>query len=302
VGAVITRAALASVLLVVVGVGLGTRLDVEPPRTPTYRGGYRVLEVDLHAHTRFADGLLSPFDLVLQARRRGLDALAITDHNILFPAQLGRWFSRRTGGPTILVGEEVTTRRYHLHGVGLTERIRAGDPLADVIFAVHAQGGLVIAAHPVRPYWPSFEAEIDGLDGAEVMHPIAWSGSEGWRWEDLRDFFDRERAMGHELTAIGSSDYHGFSVLGLARTLVFARGDDEAAVMDALRSGRTVVFDRHARAYGDPRLIDLLQREPYAMREQDYGYRGSGWLDRAARALGWLGVVGLVVLRRRRDA
>jgi hypothetical protein len=50
--------------------------------------------------------------------------------------------------------------------------------------------------------------------------------------------------------------------------------------------------------YGE--LIDLLQREPYAMREQDHGYRGGGWLDRAARALGWLGVVGLVLLRRRR--
>jgi hypothetical protein len=135
-----------------------------------------------------------------------------------------------------------------------------------------------------------------------VMHPIAWAGGEGWRWRDLRDFYDRQRAAGHRLTAIGSSDYHAFSVLGLARTLVFARGDDEAAVMDALRSGRTVVFDREARAYGDPELIDLLQREPYAMREQDYGYRGSGWLDRAARAIGWLGVVGLVLLRRRRSS
>lgn len=298
----ITRPALVAAILIMIGVGLGTRLDVLPERTPTYRGEYRVLEVDLHAHTRFADGLLSPFDLVLQARRRGLDALAITDHNILFPAQLGRWFSRATGGPTILLGEEVTTRRYHLHGIGLTERIHAGDPLADVIREVHRQGGLVIAAHPVKPYWPSFEAEIDGIDGAEVMHPIAWAGGEGWRWSDLRDFYEKQRAAGHPLTAIGSSDYHGFSVLGLARTLVFTRGDGEQAVMDALRHGRTVVHDREGHAYGDPELVALLDREPYVMRAQDYGYRGSGWLDRAARVAGWLGAVGLVLLRRRRSA
>jgi hypothetical protein len=302
VGAVIARAGLVSAILIALGVGIGTRLDVLPDRPPTYRGEYRVLEVDLHAHTRFSDGFLSPFDLVLQARRRGLDALAITEHNILFPAQLGRWFSRRTGGPTILVGEEVTTRRFHVHGIGLTDRIHAGDPLADVIREVHRQGGVVIAAHPVKPYWPSFEAEIDGIDGAEVMHPIAWGGGEGWRWEDLRDFYDHQQAKGHRLTAIGSSDYHAFSVLGLARTLVFARGDGEGAVMDALRHGRTVVHDRDGRAYGDPELIDLLQREPYVMRAQDYGYRGSGWLDRAARVAGWLGVVGLVLLRRRRPA
>ena len=47
------------------------------------------------------------------------------EHNILFPAQLGRWFSRLTFGPTILVGEEVTTRRFHVHGLRrrtMTER------------------------------------------------------------------------------------------------------------------------------------------------------------------------------------
>ena len=295
----ITRPALVFAGLVAIGLGLGTRLDVVPPRSATLRGGYRVLEVDLHAHTRFSDGFLSPFDLVLQARRRGLDALAITEHNILFPAELGRWFSRRTGGPTILVGEEVTTRRFHVIGVGLTQRVHAGDPLADVIREVHRQGGVVIAAHPVKPYWPSFEAEIDGIDAAEVMHPIAWAGGEGWRWEDLRDFYDRQRAAGHRLTAIASSDYHFFSTLGLARTLVFARGDDEAAILEALRQGRTVVHDREGRAYGDPELIALLEREPYAMREQDYGYRGSGWLDRVARALGLVGLVGLVLVRRR---
>jgi hypothetical protein len=302
VGAVISRAALFSAGFVAIAIGLGTRLDVLPERPATYRGGYRVLEVDLHAHTRFSDGFLSPFDLVLQARRRGLDALAITEHNILFPAQLGRWFSRRTGGPTILVGEEVTTRRFHVHGVGLTERVHAGGPLAEVIREVHRQGGVVIAAHPVKRYWPTFEAEIEGIDGAEVMHSIAWAEGDGWRWEELRDFYARQRAAGHRLTAVGSSDYHFFSVLGLSRTLVFARGDGEDAVMDALRHGRTVVHDREGRAYGDPELIALLDREPYAMRAQDYAYRGSGWLDRAARALGWLGVLGLVLLRRRRSA
>lgn len=61
---------------------------------------------------------------------------------------IGRWFSRATGGPTILVDEEVTTRRYHAHGIGLTERVHAGAPLADVIRDIHAQGGLVIAAPP----------------------------------------------------------------------------------------------------------------------------------------------------------
>ena len=47
-------------------------------RPPNGAGGRRV---DLHAHTIFSDGLLSPEDLVARAARRGLAALAITDHD-----------------------------------------------------------------------------------------------------------------------------------------------------------------------------------------------------------------------------
>ena len=292
-----------AVLAVVLGLVAGTALDRQPAPAPTFRGGYRVLETDLHAHTRFADGFLSPFDLVIQARRRGLDVLAITDHNILFPARMGRWFSRIVGGPTILLGEEITTRRYHLHGVGLTERVDASLPMPEALAAIHRQGGIAIAAHPVRGYWPAFEAELDHLDAAEVMHPLAFgpSGS-GWRWLEMRDFYENARASGHRLTAVGSSDYHFFSTLGICRTLVFATDDSDTAVLEALKQGRTVVYDLQGKAYGDAELIALLAREPYATRPQDYGYRGSGLLDRAARLLGWLGVLGLILFGRRRPA
>lgn len=292
----------AAAILVALAVVAGTSADRRPPRATAFRAGYRVLEADFHAHTRFADGFLSPFDLVLQADRRGLDVIAVTDHNILFPARMSRWFSRLVGGPTVLLGEEITTRRYHMHGVGLTDRVDASAPLADQLAAIHRQGGIAVAAHPVHRYWPAFEAEITNLDAAEVMHPIAYGSRNDWRWEELRDFYEEQRAKGHKLTAIGSSDYHFGSPLGVCRTLVFAKDDTEEAVMDALRKGRTVVTDLTGHAYGDPEMRAALEREPYAMRQQDYGYHGAGRLDRVARALGWLGVLGLFLFGRRRSA
>jgi len=36
---------------------------------------------DLHSHTRFSDGTLEPQDLIARARGRGVDVLAITDHD-----------------------------------------------------------------------------------------------------------------------------------------------------------------------------------------------------------------------------
>lgn len=298
----------AAVVLVALSAVIGTALDRPAPRPATFRGGYRVLEADFHAHTRFADGFLSPFDLVVQADRRGLDVLGVTDHNILFPALMSRAFSRFVGGPTILPGEEITARRYHIHGVGLRQRVDASAPLDQVIAAIHRQGGIAIAAHPTRRFWPAFEPFVgdvrgERIDATEVMHPLVFGSSgRGWTWEDMRDFYERTRAAGHPITAIGSSDYHFGSPLGVCRTLVFARDDGEEAVMEALRAGRTVVIDLQGRTYGDPAMIALLTAEPYQERPQDYAYRGKGPLDRAARAFGWLGLLGLVLLGRRRAA
>ena len=300
------RAWLAAAAMTVLSILFGTISDPAPARAESWRGGWRVLEADFHAHTRFSDGFLSPFDLVIQARRRGLDVLAVTEHNNVFPAKLARAYAAHLdGAPTILIGEEVTTKQFHVHGIGLTDRVHPLQPLRATIADIHRQGGLAIAAHPVKGFWPSFLPVVTDLDGAEVMHPIAYGGrgDPSWRWEQMRSFYldaNERRPKDHPLTAIGSSDYHFFSPLGITRTLVLAKSASDVDVLDALRSGRTVVYDLEGRAYGDASSIELLAKEPYAMRAQDYGYRGEGPLDRATRAIGWLGLVGLFVVRRRR--
>ncbi len=45
---------------------------------PLYKG-----YADLHLHTNFSDGTMSPEELIVEAMHAGLDAIAITDHDIL---------------------------------------------------------------------------------------------------------------------------------------------------------------------------------------------------------------------------
>ena len=303
-----TRAAQRAIWLILLGAGLvggwhGDRASVRE-RPPQYRAGLRVLEVDFHAHTRFSDGLLSPFELVIAARRRGLDAIAVTEHNNVFPAQMAAWFSRRIDGPTVVVGEEITTKHYHLIGVGVHERV---EPRADatlVVEEIHRQGGIAIAAHPVRRFWPAFEPVFEDLDAAEVVHPIALRKrdheDEGghdrrWSWDEMVTFYNRPRKR--RLTAIGSSDYHGYKVLGLCRTLVFADDDSAEAIIVALREGRTVVRAPDGQSFGDPALIESLEREPLLRRGSDVGYAPSDRLDAITRVLGWMGLLGLLLFR-----
>jgi predicted metal-dependent phosphoesterase TrpH len=285
-----------------VSIAIGTSIDPDGRDAPTVRAGYRVLQIDLHAHTTFSDGTFSPFDVVLQARRRGLDAVAVTEHNLLFPARMARWFSTRIGGPTVLLGEEVTSARAHVVAVGIEHAVAPG-PLDEVIASIHAQHGIAIAAHPVKLFWPATDPVATRFDGAEVMHPVAWSvGRSGWRWSEMRDWWLRvrdERAKdGEPFAAIGSSDAHFGATLGMDRTLVFARDDDATSIVDALRAGRTVTWDLEGNAYGDPAMIDALARDPLPVKDR-HAHRPQNVLDRASRLLGLAGALLVLFFRRR---
>src|SRR5262249_29573331 len=90
------------------GAAIGTWSDRVEPRVPLFIGGYRVVAADFHVHNGVPGAAaLAPWDLVFEARRRGLDAFALTPHNEVFSAKVGRWVSRLAGGPTVLVGEEI---------------------------------------------------------------------------------------------------------------------------------------------------------------------------------------------------
>jgi hypothetical protein len=103
--------------------------------------------------------------------------------------------------------------------------------------------------------------------------------------------------------AIGSSDYHVASLLGVCRTLVFVREPATAtSVIEALRARRTVVVDQNGELIGDPAMVAALRREPYAPRTSDYAYRGEHPIDRVVRLLGLFGVAALVFLQPRRRA
>src|SRR5262249_41630461 len=146
---------------------------------------------------------LSPFDTVLEARRQNLDVIALTPHNHVWVAQAGRWFSEIVNGPIVLTGEEIHALDFHILGIGINRTISWNQPADQAIQQVHDQGGVAIAAHPVRRYWDGYDAAaMRLLDGAEVVHPVALTSEE--QALQLRQFYQR----GH-LTAISDSDYHG---------------------------------------------------------------------------------------------
>jgi hypothetical protein len=262
-----------------------------PPRVELRRGGFVVLAVDFHVHSFLGDGALAPWLIVREARRRGLDAIAITNHNRTWPARLARWLVPYTGGSIVLVGEEVTSRDFHIAAVGVQHPIGSTRSASDAIDAIHAQGGIAIAAHPGRQFWPAFDdAALEKLDGAERAHPDIYQSPHGE--QDAARFFARARLLQPALAAIGSSDFHVVGYPGICRTYVFARDATEGGILEAIRAGRTVVYDQAGRPVGDPTLIPLLPPMSTGMTQ---GPRPTVW-----GLCVWLGLVGLVFVDHRK--
>jgi hypothetical protein len=268
-------------ILVAVALAAGTASDTPRTHPPLMLGGYRVLAADFHVHQfPMSWSTLAPWDLVFEARRQGLDAIAITGHNQVWAGHVGRWFSRLVGGPPVLVGEEVHPPRGHMLALGIQHAIDWREPKEQAIDEIHRQGGVAIAAHPMASSWPSWsEVAVCKLDGVEVVHPIGDLHPD--LASEFRQFYDRAPA-----TAVGDSDYHGLGPLGARRTYVLARDDSESAILDALRAGRTVVYDAEGRAFGNSELIRLAPRE-----KQPPPPRDTGPLPLASRACGIAGLL-----------
>ncbi len=105
----------------------------------------RPLRVDLHNHTYYSpDSILSPESLVREARRRGIDWAAVTDHNTIE----GALAVRELGVVRVIVGEEVRSRDGELLGLFLTREVPPDLPAAETTELIKVQGGLVGVPHP----------------------------------------------------------------------------------------------------------------------------------------------------------
>lgn len=104
---------------------------------------------DLHIHTKHSfDSLSEPKDVIAAAVRKGLSAIAITDHNEIAGALEAQTLAKEMGAPLqVIAGEEVATERGDLLVYFVKSRIMPGK-LSAVLSEAEGQGAVCCAAHP----------------------------------------------------------------------------------------------------------------------------------------------------------
>jgi glycosyltransferase involved in cell wall biosynthesis len=143
-------------------------------------GSRDFVHVDLHMHTDHSPDCATPVDTLLDtAKRVGLGAIAITDHNEISGALEAR---ERANGIKVIVAEEVKTAdQGEVIGLFIEEKIPRGMTLQDTIAEIRRQGGLVYVPHPFDRMHavPDYEHLLDvveDIDAIEVFNPrVAFS-------------------------------------------------------------------------------------------------------------------------------
>ncbi len=184
-------------------------------------------------HTSFSDGMASPRQILEYVEAEtDLDVIAITDHDDLRGAMETRESCARGRYRfQVVPGMEVTAIEGHVIALFVEEPLPSLRPVEEVLEAVHRQGGLAIAAHPLSWLTRSLgkrtldriaASKREGvyLDGLETANqsPGAWL-----RLKRVAAL-NRER---YQLAQVGASDAHFLKAIGSARTEFPGRTADD---------------------------------------------------------------------------
>lgn len=139
-------------------------------------------KADIHIHTIFSDGLMSPEALVeYVVLRTDLNVIAVTDHDTIAGALVAQayanFFRERFRTIDVIIGTEVTSADGDILALFVENDIRPGLSAEKTVAAIHEQGGLAIAAHPYSH--APFLLRMDGMKGVKhLIETIPFDGVE----------------------------------------------------------------------------------------------------------------------------
>ncbi len=169
------------------------------------------MKVDLHVHSHYSqDSLARPEELVYWMAKRGLGAMAITDHDAIEGARE----TAALAPGAIIIGEEIRTSRGEIIGLFLQELIPPHLSPRETIERIHQQGGLVYIPHPTDRLRGSTLAP----EALQAVLPLV-DLMEGYNARALCNHVNRRAAAlarEHGLPVGAGSDAHRACDVGLA--------------------------------------------------------------------------------------
>jgi MYXO-CTERM domain-containing protein len=252
-------------------------LPKAPYAAPVLSTERRWYKGDFHVHSVQSGDANATFDQIATlAKSRGLDFVNLSDHNTVSQHALIAAAQPALPDFLMLRGAEITTYAGHGNAVGLSSYVDHrigfnGRTINGVLDDVAAQDAIFIVNHPTLDLggacigcaWHHDDADWSKVSGIELITGN-WDIAVYAFTPAAIAMWDAQLNNGHRIAAIGGSDDHTAGVsegptgspIGSPTTLVLADNLSEAAIIDAIRRGRTIV---QLRGPDDP-LVEVTMR------------------------------------------
>jgi hypothetical protein len=248
--------------------------------------GARWYQGDLHVHSeQSGDANASLMQIANFAKSRGLDFVAVSDHNTIAQHGLIATAQKQLSNFLLLRSVEITTYRGHGNALGVSSYVdhRVGftaasgsvkvPSAATIIDDVVAQGGIFSINHPelrlgndcIGCAWDHADTPWNKVAGIEVLTGPYDVGEVVFTPPTIERWDEQENA-GHQTAALGGSDDHRGgtetsatkSPIGSPTTVVYADNLSEAGIIAAIKAKRTFV---KLRGPADPD-VEFFVRKP----------------------------------------
>ena len=117
------------------------------------------MRIDCHCHTIYSkhflwgyDALNKPRDLIKAAIKKGLDGIAVTDHDTVRGSIVAKRVAKSFKGFLVITGSEIKTKEGEIQGLGITKNIPKDLSIEETVEKIHDLGGIAIAVHPFGSY------------------------------------------------------------------------------------------------------------------------------------------------------
>lgn len=220
------------------------------------------MRIDLHIHTspRSPCAVMEPESAVAEAARLGLDAVCLTEHHLVWPADE---LKRLEDGSGIRVfgGTEITTDQGDILVFGLDNDVEQVLSISELRRMVEAEGGFMIAAHPFRGFL-LFGHDQLGLDPARAAERPVFSYVDAievcnGRLTGSENAAAAEVARYIGLPGVAGSDAHRLDEIGHCVTVLAREVRDVASLAAELRTSAFSV-EPVASFDADQRLSDFI--------------------------------------------
>lgn len=202
------------------------------------------IKADLHTHTDASiDGRQTLSELIAAAKKRGLDAIAVTDHNHFQSLP-------EAEGILLIPGCEFSTDEGHITGLFLEETptVKPMQTAAQAIDEIHRCGGIAVLAHPYQKVFERTVPQgIDAIETANARAPYKYKGA---------NILAFALADEEKLPGVGGSDAHSIREVGNAYTEINVSEKALPALKTAILQGECRGYCKIETA---PSMIGLSQ-------------------------------------------